>query len=300
MFLSQAIDLPNIEVHKIISMKLHDIEEKLQAGELKIGLKNLGGYVKEKLPEESELRMTVISLVAQNNRLIQKRAAKILSDGEASISENQIRFGALEIIGVLREEAHPNGTYEDQNSEIKGKSLILFFSANPQDESPLQLGKEAREIEAALKKASLSNRFEFKIAPATRPKDFLQTLLEHQPEFVHFSGHGESEGIFMLDDEGDSLFFSKEKLADVFKLFGEVVGCVFLNACYSADQSEAMRKYIPHIVGTTSAVDDDDASKFAVLFYSAIAEGREIPFAFELAKLGVDLDYGENDAFVLN
>ena len=38
-------------------------------------------------------------------------------------------------------------------------------------------------------------------------------------------------------------------LARLFEIFQDSVECVFLNACYSAEQAEAISQHIPYVIG---------------------------------------------------
>lgn len=279
---------------------LNDISLAIQQGKLKPALEALSKLVHEKLSDQRELRNSVISLLARYNQLQSKLIQGVVRDGEAQISENQIVFASLEMIEILREElngrempaAAPQAT---EDHRIK----ILFFAANPLGDGQLNLGREIREIEASLSRAKLRDRFELIQTHATRPKDFLKRILEVQPGFVHFSGHGSPKGVYMLDEDDKPQLMSTKHLTEIFKLFNEVVGCVVLNACYSDAQAGQIRDYIPNVIGTTQKLADEDAIEFASLFYTAIGEGQDIAFAYEFARLGLDLEGGEADIFVM-
>ena len=279
---------------------LNDIGLAIQQGKLKTALEALSRLVHEKLSDQRELRNSVISLLARYNQLQAKRVRGTVTDGEAQISENQIVFATLEMIEILREELNGREMPDSAPQATEDHRIkILFFAANPIGDGHLNLGREIREIESALARTKLRDRFEIKQIHATRPKDFMRSILEERPEFVHFSGHASKEGVFMLDDEDHPRLVSNKLVADIFKLFSKVVGCVVLNACYSEAQAIQIRQYVPNVIGTTQKLPDDDAIQFAALFYTAIGEGQDIAFAFEYARLGLDLEDGEAGIFVM-
>jgi hypothetical protein len=279
---------------------LNDISSAIQQGKLRSALEALSKLVQDKLSDQRELRNSVITLLARYNQLQAKLIQGVVRDGEAQISENQIVFATLEMIEILREELNGRESPAAVLVEAESRRIkILFFAANPLGNAQLNLGREVREIEGALSRARLRDRFEFIQAHATRPKDFLKRILEVQPEFVHFSGHGSAKGLYMLDEDDQPNLMSTKQLTDVFKLFNEVVGCVVLNACYSDTQAGQIRAYIPHVIGTTQKLGDNDAIEFASLFYAAIGEGQDIAFAFEFARLGLDLEEGEGEVFLM-
>lgn len=265
----------------------------LQSGHLGAALEALAKFTREKFTEHDELNNHCIAILARYKQLQRRRITGTMADGEAQVTENQITFSTLEMIGVLKDEL---SEYEAENLQaIEGtpagkRSRILFFSANPNGQAQLLLANEVKAVEAALSRGHMRDRFELKTCFAAQPEDFLQEILRYQPEFVHFSGHGNTTGLYMVDAANEARLISTEDLARVFKLFHQVVACVLLNACHSATQAACIRKHIPHVIGTSEGIGDQVATKFATLFYTAIAEGQEIPFAFEFAKLGVELD----------
>ena len=132
--------------------------------------------------------------------------------------------------------------------------------------------------------------FEFIKFSAVRIKDLQDGLLNYSPHFVHFSGHGNSEGIALLDNQTDKTqIIQSEPLANLFKLFSNDVACVFLNSCFSHEQAKQIKKFIPNVIGMNKAVPDNTAIEFATVFYKGVGAGREIGFSFELAKNSIDL-----------
>ncbi|WP_228060119.1 CHAT domain-containing protein [Plectonema radiosum] len=60
------------------------------------------------------------------------------------------------------------------------------------------------------------------------------------------------------------------------------IECVILNACYSEVQATAISQYIPYVIGMNKAIGDKAAIEFVVGFYSALAAGESIDFAYKL------------------
>jgi hypothetical protein len=75
------------------------------------------------------------------------------------------------------------------------KIKILFIGSNPSDQTRIRIDTELREIENSLKLSKQRENFELVQSHATRPRDLLQVMLDHEPEIVHFSGHGNQMGI---------------------------------------------------------------------------------------------------------
>ncbi|WP_347566270.1 CHAT domain-containing protein [Scytonema sp. UIC 10036] len=88
-----------------------------------------------------------------------------------------------------------------QNSTVK---KILILSANPKDKNKLRLDEEVREIQAGLERARRREQFEIISKMAVRPNDLRRALLDHEPQIVHFSGHGTgSTGLALENNSGE-------------------------------------------------------------------------------------------------
>ena len=168
---------------------------------------------------------------------------------------------------------------------------ILLLSANPTDTSKLRLDKELREIQAGFERARYREEFEIISKLAVQTEDLYRALLDHNPQIVHFSGHGEGEqGLVLEDGSGQMQLVSAESLARLFKLFQDKIECVVLNACYSEVQAEAIHQHIDYVIGMNQAIGDKAAINFAVGFYDALGAGRTIEDGFQLGCASIDLE----------
>jgi hypothetical protein len=175
-------------------------------------------------------------------------------------------------------------------STTPGTATILFWAANPVDTEPLQLGNEVRTIEERLRASELRDRFVLEQQWAVRPGDLSDGLLRYAPQIVHFSGHGNPSGDLVLQaDDGSSLPVTIAALADLFALAGDSVRCVVFNACYSQAQAEAVAEHVDCVVGTSRAIEDEAAVRFAAGFYRALGYGRDVSTAFGLGRNEIDL-----------
>jgi hypothetical protein len=262
---------------------LDDCIQLIQNGQIREGLETLATLMKT---ENTDLKNTVIQILARYNRLHREKLRGTRTEGEAAIEMNQITYSAIDLIDLLRSEAgfrtpDPQRTYEGE------KTRILFVAASPDEEAHLHLDIEMREIEHALETSTHRDRFDLKKITATRPDDLLATMLKFKPHFFHFSGHGDKAGIYLVDDDNTAQPVTSANLGALFRFFKEVIGCVFLNACYASTQAEQILQYVPYVIGSTKALEDTLAIEFAVKFYQAVGEGNDIPYAFEWAKMGV-------------
>ncbi|MGP1388027.1 MAG: CHAT domain-containing protein [Thainema sp.] len=161
---------------------------------------------------------------------------------------------------------------------------ILVLAANPSNTDRLRLGQEVRDIEHELLLAKSRDCFELISKWAVRVDDLTGALLEHNPQIVHFSGHGGGhEGLALEDDDGNLQLVETEPLAQFFKLVRKTVQCVVLNACYSQVQAAAVHQHIDCVIGMNKAIGDKAAIQFATKFYQALAAGRSFQDAYDFA-----------------
>ncbi len=167
---------------------------------------------------------------------------------------------------------------------------ILFLAANPKDTESLRLGEEVREIKERLRLADLRDEFEVEQEWALRVSDLQDHLLRHQPEIVHFSGHGSRTGQIVLEGRtGNSSPVSAAALKRLFAALKDNIRCVVLNACYAEAQAQGIVESIDCVIGMTRAITDQSAIAFAAGFYQALGYGRSIQTAFDLGCLQIDL-----------
>jgi hypothetical protein len=192
---------------------------------------------------------------------------------------------------------------------------ILILAANPKNTPQLRLGEEVREIDEGLRRSQHRQQFELSAKWAVRTRDFYRSMLEIQPQILHFSGHGEGNlanigraessaerkllpvtevasksGLVFEDETGQAKLIDSAALARLFELFAaKGLECVVLNTCYSEVQAEAIHQYIPYVIGMNKAIGDKAAIAFTVAFYDALAAGEAYEFAFELAKSALQL-----------
>lgn len=168
------------------------------------------------------------------------------------------------------------------------KIKILFLGASPVNGAHLRLDQEARDIEIKLERANYRDRFDLITQWAVRFDDLQHALLKHQPHIVHFSGHGSNDqGIILEDDFGNSQPVGAQTLAALFSSLKDNIRIILLNACFAASQAEAIKKVIDFTVGMHGTIGDEAAIVFASSFYRALAFGRSVQEAFDLAKISL-------------
>lgn len=167
---------------------------------------------------------------------------------------------------------------------------VLFLGAGPTDQIRLALGKEVREIRKNLRESEGGRRFAFVEEWAVRPTELQAALLRHEPQIVHFSGHGDNSGELMFEgDDGRSRPAPVVAVARLFSLCSKGIRCVVLNACYSDAQAQAMRDHIDCVIGMKSAIPDDAALSFSSSFYLALGHGKTVQDAFDFGCNQIEL-----------
>ncbi|HEX8832535.1 MAG TPA: CHAT domain-containing protein [Longimicrobium sp.] len=171
------------------------------------------------------------------------------------------------------------------------KAKVLFFSADPlsingENAPRLQLDAEARAIREKVRASEHRDSLVFDYRLAVRADDLLQALNEVQPDVVHFSGHGWSEGLFLMDPHGQGpQRVDSDFLVDLFRIFRGKIRVVVLNACLTEAQAKAIAGEVGCAIGMRRKISDLAAITFGEAFYRALGFGHSLQTAFDQACL---------------
>lgn len=240
---------------------------------------------------DSDLQSRVETLLFKLNEIKATKSSKPEVIREDKKAINQITSEVIERV-------NQNGFYlintpKDKivrGNRKKARIKVLFTSANPRDENFLRLNQEAMYIEYELLKSKYRDNFEFIKIKALDISELQDALLNQTPQFLHFSGHGNCDGIALLNENDKAKLVRTKPLADLFKLFSKDIDCIFLNSCHSIRQSEEISKYVKKVVCMSHEVPDNVAIHFAAAFYKSIGAGKDIDFSFDFAKNSIDLN----------
>src|ERR1044072_8706261 len=162
---------------------------------------------------------------------------------------------------------------------------VLLLAANPPESDRLQLDEEIRMIQRHLDDTG-GIKFDLRLELAVRRDDFPSLLMRYQPHIVHFAGHGTKEGGIVFQDEaGAEAVLSPQVLAGYFSVLTDNVQCVILNSCYGAAQAHTIAQSIDSVIAMQGQAPDYMGIRFSRGFYEALARGRSIGDAFEIARL---------------
>ena len=239
-------------------------------------------------------------LYIENSRVLRAReqideALGILKEGLERVPKDSKDYSCLNseygsLLGSANGVSMTLKPRSTQPSKSSPMIKVLFLTANPSDTTRLRLNKEIREIDLALRQTAFRDRFVIEQHWAVRVTDLQGYLLRHQPDIVHFSGHGDqSSEIILEDDLGDSQSVSTHALNNLFSVLKDNIRCVILNACYSEQQARVIAENIDCVIGMSKAISDSAAISFAVAFYQALGYGRDLKTAFELGCNQIEL-----------
>ncbi|RMD91158.1 MAG: CHAT domain-containing protein [Calditrichaeota bacterium] len=171
------------------------------------------------------------------------------------------------------------------------KIKILFLAANPQNTPQLRLDEEIRAITEKIRASDYRDSLELVSVWAVHPDDLLQSLNEHKPHIVHFSGHGSTKGeIVLVDREQQPKPVRASALKALFTTLKDNIQIVVLNACYSRLQAEGIAEVIDYVIGMRDTIGDKAAIIFAASFYRAIGFNRTVQEAFDQARTALLLE----------
>ncbi len=168
---------------------------------------------------------------------------------------------------------------------------VLFLASNPSATSRLALDREAREIEDWVKQAGGHDRIRLVTKWAVRPRDVIRGINEHEPDIVHFSGHGNtSDEIILCNSNGDPHPLDPSALGVLFEAMGENVRLVVFNACFSEPHARAVAEAVGCAVGMKDTVSDEAAIQFAGAFYGALSHNKSVKEAFDQGRALIKLE----------
>lgn len=166
---------------------------------------------------------------------------------------------------------------------------ILILASNPRKD--LNLDEEIRQLREVIDNSRDHEDFELVDALAVRVGDLHELMFKHQPQIVHFCGHGGgAQGLVFNSDQGQEQLVGTEALSGLFSLFAENVECVLLNACYSQEQAHAIVAHIKYAIGMNQEIRDDAAIAFSIGFYRALGYACGIEEAYDFGCNAIQLE----------
>ena len=168
---------------------------------------------------------------------------------------------------------------------------VLYLMSNPTKKHALSLDKEVKAVKAEITRSRLRDNIALHQSEAADFKDILNGLNDHAPRIVHFSGHGNTDGVAMdggTVKRGKTNFVTFDLLGKAFAATDNPPDVVVLNACKSTGARKALLSTAKAIIVMEDAVTDTAAVAFAVQFYGAIASGQSLQAAFDQGRVAVE------------
>jgi len=183
--------------------------------------------------------------------------------------------------------------HEHLQAEAPDTITVLFVAASPEDQKPLRIDREAREVLARVRESEYRDSVRFEWRPATQLSDLIQMLNEVRPHIVHFSGHGSQEALAFENDQGRTAALANEQLAAFLHATLDRIRLVVFNSCNSAAQAEFACLHLDAAIGMDEPIDDEAAQIFAGQLYNAIGFGKSLARAIEQARVHGQLVTGD-------
>ena len=183
----------------------------------------------------------------------------------------------------------------DKSFESSAKSKakpILFISANPRypNISTLAVDFELSRLKTEFVKGKYDEQFEFLFPEFAIDKANFLKISDNKPYILHFSGHGNTEGILIQDGNNKPKRVGNEFLEYFFRDLDGITELVVLNSCLSVNQAEAISSHVPFVVGTSCKIPDPLAIAFSEGLYNGLGEGIGIEMSIKRGVQSVAME----------
>lgn len=255
---------------------------------------------------QSQLKSDASIIKSSLETLKRNEMLGTLSFAEAGRESTKINFS---IMNLLKVDLTPSKTIEPPiavppvvSSTTNDKLKILMLTANPAGTYQIELEKEHSRITKKLQEKT--EQFSLIVHHAVNNTEFKELNEIAKPNILHFSGHGDSNGIMLQnDDKSGSKLLTANALDALFEYFvdeGILFKAVVLNACYSEDQAKAIANHVPYVIASTAAISDEAAIAFSVGFYFKLdAQGGNIEQSFRSGRTQAVTAGAEKSYFAL-
>lgn len=159
---------------------------------------------------------------------------------------------------------------------------LLYIFSNPSNKAPLSFQDEARAFGEALDGKNFINLIS---KPALQRNEFFNVLIEHKPQFVHLSMHGDEEkGVYFRAENGQEDIMSPDELRKHFAVAMKEIEIplelVILSCCNSMEHARILSMDIPYAIGMDGLVTAALANKFVKEFYATLTQERKYSASF--------------------
>ncbi|WP_187334449.1 CHAT domain-containing protein [Novosphingopyxis iocasae] len=187
----------------------------------------------------------------------------------------------------------PEPTISRKQLRRRSPVKILYTYSNASGDGLLNLDEEIARLQREIRATLFRENIKIEKSPNLTAESLLADLNFHQPQVLHFSGHGNSSGIATSVSGGvlaGSHFLSFDSFVRALDSFDSPPKVVVLNSCSSAGVLNSnLLDIVDVAVVMTSSVGDMAASAFAVNFYAALASGQSVLSSFKQGRFATEV-----------
>ena len=263
--------------------KLAEAEGKLREAEAKDREQEAKKAERERRLQEQKERAATQRREREERRAEQQRSAReAAQQHELDLLEHRATDLEDRLAAAERRAAPPEVT-------------VLFLASSPEDEQPLRLDKETREIQKRVRTADFRDSIWFEWRLARQLPDLIQDLNEVRPHILHFSGHGNRAELAFEDEAGNATGLDNDQLGRLLEAGAGRIRLILFNSCDSAAQAELAVHHVELAIGMERSVGDADAKTFAAQFYNSLGFGLSVGEAFRQATFQLEAVHGAGD-----
>lgn len=167
--------------------------------------------------------------------------------------------------------------------------FVLFVAASQISGVRNRADIEFKKISEKLLESKYRDHFHFERIQAVRFGDIRTALLRHTPHVLHISSQGEADGSLTFEsDEAGRHVIAKQQLLRLLRALRDRLQLVFFNSWYSHVLARDIPQIVDLAIGMNTTVPDELAVEFSVAFYEALAFGRTVENAVDVALANLD------------
>lgn len=247
----------------------------------------LNDFSRRDWPDKDEQQRVLNKFSIQsgiNHQALKWKSAELLEkDDPDSIEKNAKTLVLKEKAKITLSSAAINLKNIIEELELIKIKILVVVSDNA-DRDNLTPGQEIKEIKKQLNPDD-NTVFEFKVLLNADIHSLTSKLITFEPHILHFTGHGEEEGIYLSEeDSSTSALMSNDVFLNILKYAGNSLHLIFLNSCKSAALADEIHQFKNnvYVIAYNDYIELDLATKISSRFYKQLNETRLFSSAIHL------------------
>jgi hypothetical protein len=173
----------------------------------------------------------------------------------------------------------------------QGQIRVLFFPANPTDNSQMALSLQLRGLKEQLKSPVIRKSVDLLSAWSDDFRGFIDWLHHYQPRVLHLTGCGAEPNDFRLKAPNGTLAsLPCEVIQNLFRHLRDKIRVVVLDRCLTGDQGKIIEEEINCVIRINEDAPSEAVITFISAFYRSIGQGAPVQRAFDDGRAAVVLD----------